>query len=575
MCLPRIIQFLRAFIILPPSPLITKHHFLYSNKKEQAEIHLTAPSENHRDLGSTGFSRDTLYLFIIWGVAIILRLWDISARNLWTDEAWVALAALAPSPGQALTLGRSTPPFYTLTIWGLAQVFGGSEMVLRSLSFAFGVGTLILFWFVARRLTTRTASFVGLTLVAVSPVLVYFSKELKQYSGDAFFALLVVWLAERLRERPDKAAWLALALAGPLALGFSHGAVFVLPVVLVVLWLKTPRSQRLWVAGLGACWGLAVIAFFLLVYRHQVNTMLVDYWVGDYPNFSGLIPFFLWLVGALGRYFHYFFHYFFFTTWGWLWGAVFTALGFLVLARKGPQRLLLYWGGPLLLTLVAAAFHRYPFMGHYNGSRLLLFSAPWLYLLTAVGLTGVFAWLWHRPHRWLPPALAALILITTQPLALMQENLRPQDNRQELKPLAAYLQNHILPGDQVYVYLHAIYPFKYYYRGSLDGVLWGTDCTETNLQVPAAGHDSPQRLWLVAAHFPDLAYLKQFAARLLGPSWHEEALISRHNAALFLFVHQKLLMTKSQHAPQEPPQSATSTPSAGTACPENPLPPRQ
>jgi hypothetical protein len=575
MCLPRIIQFLRAFIILPPSPLITKHHFLYSNKKEQAEIHLTAPSENHRDLGSTGFSRDTLYLFIIWGVAIILRLWDISARNLWTDEAWVALAALAPSPGQALTLGRSTPPFYTLTIWGLAQVFGGSEMVLRSLSFAFGVGTLILFWFVARRLTTRTASFVGLTLVAVSPVLVYFSKELKQYSGDAFFALLVVWLAERLRERPDKAAWLALALAGPLALGFSHGAVFVLPVVLVVLWLKTPRSQRLWVAGLGACWGLAVIAFFLLVYRHQVNTMLVDYWVGDYPNFSGLIPFFLWLVGALGRYFHYFFHYFFFTTWGWLWGAVFTALGFLVLARKGPQRLLLYWGGPLLLTLVAAAFHRYPFMGHYNGSRLLLFSAPWLYLLTAVGLTGVFAWLWHRPHRWLTPALAALILITTQPLALMQENLRPQDNRQELKPLAAYLQNHILPGDQVYVYLHAIYPFKYYYRGSLDGVLWGTDCTETNLQVPAAGHDSPQRLWLVAAHFPDLAYLKQFAARLLGPSWHEEALISRHNAALFLFVHQKLLMTKSQHAPQEPPQSATSTPSAGTACPENPLPPRQ
>jgi 4-amino-4-deoxy-L-arabinose transferase-like glycosyltransferase len=555
--------------------LITKHHFLYSNRKEPPEIILAEPPGNHQDPTTTQFPRETLYLLIIWGVAILLRLWDISARNLWTDEAWVALAALAPTPGAALTLGRSTPPFYVLTIWGLAQVFGGSEMVLRSLSFAFGVGTLIFFWFVARRLTSRAVSFLGLALVGLSPVLVYFSKELKQYSGDAFFALLVVWLAERLQERPGVTSWVALALAGSLALGFSHGAVFVLPVVLLVLWLKTARSQRLRVVGLGACWGLAVVAFFVLFYRHQVDPNLVEYWAGEFPDFSGVLPFFTWLIGALGRYFHYFFHYFFFTAWGWLWGAVFTALGFLVLAKKGPRRLLLYWGGPLLLTLIASACHRYPFMGHYNGSRLLLFSAPWLYLLAAVGLTAIFSWLWHRPQRWLAPALAALILATTQPLALMRENLRPQDNRQELKPLAAYLQSHLQPGDQIYVYLHAIYPFKYYYRGTLDGVLWGKDCTETNLHLPAAGRDYPQRLWLVAAHFPNIAYLKLFAAKLLGPSWHEEELVSRHNAALFLFVHQDRVMTKPQHALPELPQSAPATLPSGTACPKNPLPPRQ
>jgi 4-amino-4-deoxy-L-arabinose transferase-like glycosyltransferase len=536
---------------------------------------LAAPTENHQDFKTTPFSRDTLYLLIIWGVAIILRLWDLSARNLWTDEAWVALAALAPTPDAALTLGCSTPPFYTLTIWGLAQVFGGSEAILRSLSFAFGVGALILFWFVARRLTSRPVSFVGLVLVAVSPVLVYFSKELKQYSGDAFFALLVVWLAERLQDRPGLASWLPLALAGCLALGFSHGAVFVLPAVLVVLWLKKPPSQRLWVAGLGACWGLALAAFYLLVYRHQVNPMLVDYWAGEFPDFSGVLPFVIWFTGALGRYFHYFFHYFFFSTWGWLWGAVFTALGILAMAHKGPRRLLLYWAGPLLLTLVASACHRYPFMGHYNGSRLLLFSAPWLYLLTAAGLTEVFTWLWRRPQRWLAPALAALILITAQPLALIREDLRPQANRQELKPLAAYLESHLFPGDQIYVWYHAIYPFKYYYRGNMDGILWGTDCAETNLHVPASGHASSQRLWLVASHFKDLPSLRLFAARLLGPNWSEEAVVTRHNAALFLFVRQDRLTTKSRYAPPEPPQASILTPSAGTACPENPGPPPQ
>jgi hypothetical protein len=515
-----------------------------------------------------------VYLLGLWGVAILFRLWDISARNLWTDEAWVALAALAPTPGEALILGRSTPPFYVLAVWGLAQWFGGSEAVLRSLSFIFGVGTVVLFWFAARRLATLAAALLGQALVAVSPVLVYFSKELKQYSGDAFFAVLLVLLAERVKERPGSSAWVTLALAGPLALGFSHGAVFVLPVVLGVLWLETARPQRLRVAGLAAFWGLAMAAFYLCFFRRQVDPMLVDYWAGDFPDFSGILPFFLWLGGALGRYFHYFFSYFFSTSWGWLWGLALTALGLLALARWGPRRLLLYWGGPLLLTLAAASLRRYPFMGNFNGSRLLLFSTPWLYLITAVGLTTAFLRLWRRPHRWLAPVLAGLILITTQPLAIIRENLRPQVNRQELKPLIGYLQAHLQPGDLIYVYFHAIYPFKYYYRGNQDGVLWGKSCVETDLPLPASGPVSPRRLWLVAAHFQDLGPVKQFAARLLGPNWQEEAIRPGQNAALVLFTARDQSTISPWKTPSEPPQSGTLTLPDGKACRENPWLPR-
>ncbi|MEJ2092447.1 MAG: hypothetical protein P8X65_09680 [Syntrophobacterales bacterium] len=54
---------------------------------------------------------ESLIIVAILGVAVLFRLWDLAARNLWTDEAWVALAALAPTPGEALALGRSTPPF--------------------------------------------------------------------------------------------------------------------------------------------------------------------------------------------------------------------------------------------------------------------------------------------------------------------------------------------------------------------------------------------------------------------------------------------------------------------------------
>ena len=519
---------------------------------------------------------ESLILAAILGVAVLFRLWDLGARNLWTDEAWVALAALAPTPGEALTLGRSTPPFYTLTVWGLVQVWGGSEAVLRSLSFALGVGSVALFWPVARHLTNRIAALLGLALVALSPVLVYFSKELKQYSGDAFFAILMVWLAERLKERPSYARWLSLALVGLVALGFSHGAVFVLPAILLVLWLESPRPHRFRVIGLGALWGSAIIIFFMLVYRGQVNLELVAYWLRDYPDFSGLTPFLMWFGGSWVRYFHYFFHYFFASPWGWLWGEVFVMVGLVLLVREGPRRLLIYWGGPLLLVFGASVLHRSPFMGHYNGSRLLLFSAPWLYLITAIGTAAVVTRLWSqpRPWRWLAPALAGLILITLQPLALVQENLHPQANRQELKPLAAYLQKHLRPGDRIYVYFHAIYPFKYYYHGKLTGVVWGKSCVETNLELPPSKSGSPQRLWLVASHFRDLAPLRRFAIRLLGPDWREEALLTRQNAALFLFVHRDRTLANLRRMPAKSPQSGTAAPSGERACLEIPPPPR-
>ncbi|MFW6127392.1 MAG: glycosyltransferase family 39 protein [Thermodesulfobacteriota bacterium] len=513
-----------------------------------------------------------LLIAAILGVAVLLRLYDLAARNLWTDEAWVALAALAPTPGEALTLGRSTPSFYTLTLWALVQVFGNSEAVLRSLSFVFGVGAVVFFWLAARRLTSRPAALLGLTLVALSPVLVYFSKELKQYSGDAFFAVLVVWLAEGLLASPSRGRWLTLALVGPLALGFSHGAVFVLPTALGALWLEINRTDRPRLLGLGVFWGLAAAAFYLLVYRGQVDPKLVAYWAKDFPDFSGLIAFFTWFGGAWSRYFHYFFNYFFSSPWGWLWGMALVTAGVITLIQRSPRRLLLYWGGPLILAFAAAALHRFPFMGHYNGSRLLLFSAPWLYLIAALGTTAIFIELWRRPWRWLAPGLAALILITSQPLALIQEDLRPQANRQELKPLANYLKSHLLPNDRVYVYFHAIYPFKYYFQGNPAGMVWGKSCVETDLDLQTPESNPPQRLWLVAAHFRDLALLQRFAARLLGPDWHQQSLFTRQNAALFLFVRQDQATVNYRQTLDKPPRSGTAAPLAEKACAGNPPP---
>jgi len=467
-----------------------------------------------------------LVVLAILAMAVVFRLFDLSARNLWTDEAWVALAVLEATPSQVLAQGQSTPPLYLLTLWLLAKLCGGSEAVLRSLSFVFGVGTVALFWPWARGLASPGSALLGLAAVAASPVLVYFSKELKQYSGDAFFALALFLLTERLLVRPGAGRWGILGMTGVLALGYSHPAAFILPIVLVLLGVKLPKSRGP-VAGLAVLWGLAFAAVYFLVVRHQANPDLVAYWAQDFPDFSGPVAFIIWLVGALGRYLH-----FFFWKYGHIWGPPLLFIGLGAFWRQGRFRSLVYFLGPLLLALAAAALHRYPFMAHYGGSRLMLFSAPALYLTVANGVMATLTLLWRRP--WRPAALVfgCFLVLMLNPLTLIRENYRTTSNRAEIKPLVTFLESHLKPRDRVYVYYHAIYPFKYYFRGNLDQVCWGKSCVEKDLSLS----QPPRRLWLLAAHIPDTPYLEKFAGDLLGPEWHRTSLEVRPGALLYLFT---------------------------------------
>jgi hypothetical protein len=490
-----------------------------------------------------------LAVALIFGVAVFFRLYELGSRNLWTDEAWVALAAMQPTVKEALAAGQSTPPFYLLTVWALVQLWGHGEAALRSLSCLFGVGTLVLVWRFSRRLAEVPAALLALTAVAFSPIMVYYSKELKQYSGDAFFAVLVLWLAERLRTRQGVGDWLALALAGVVGLGFSQPLVFTLPVAGAVLWFALPRASRLRLAALGGVWLLAAAGYYLLFIRREIDPELVAYWTQDFPDLSGLLPFSRWLGPAFYRYFWYFLG-----EWGVIWGPLLLAAGMGVMVRRGRARVLAYLGGPLLLAFAAACLHRYPFMAHYGGNRLMLFSAPVLYLLVATGAWGVFAWLREQRQVWLALTLTGLLLVALNPWAGLQENLSPLNNREEIQPLVAYLEANQQPQDLIYVYYFAVSPFKYYYHGPQPGVCWGRSCVEEGLEAAGPAPGTPQRLWLIASHIPDLNFLRQFAAKLLGPQWREAECLTREGATLLRFdLQPQAGAAKTPTRPPAPP----------------------
>ena len=237
-----------------------------------------------------------------------------------------------------------------------------------------------------------------------------------------------------------------------------------------------------------------------------------------------------------------------------IWGPLLLAAGMMVMVQRGCRRVLFYLGGPLLLAFGAACLHRYPFMAHYGGNRLMLFSAPVLYLLVAAGGWGIFAWLWRRRRRWLALAMTALLLAALNLRAGIKENLSPVNNREQIQPLVAHLEANLQPQDMIYVYYFAVAPFKYYYRGANPGICWGRSCVEQGLDPAAQTRTPPQRLWLIASHIPDLAFLRQFAAKLLGPDWREAACFTGEGAALLRFD-------------REPQPGAVKTPNGPPALP--------
>jgi hypothetical protein len=484
-----------------------------------------------------------LFLFFL-ALGIFFRVYDLGQRNLWTDEAWVALAATQPTPAAALHAGKSTPPFYLLSVWSLVQVFGRSETILRLTSCLLGLGALFLLWPLTRALLPPWPALTAFALGSVSTRLVYFSKELKQYSADIFFAVLIFLLVERQLQRRGQKGWLRFTVLLALRLGFSHPLVFLLPVAALVLWWQLPQART---AVLLSFTALAVVFFgyYWFFFRGQVDPDLLTYWQGDFPNVTCGNDFLCWLGAAWSRFGRYFFN-----DRGAPLGFIFLLAGLIYFARNGKLRVIWYFFGPLLIALIAAFAQRYPFMGHAGGMRLMMFSAPLLLIVTGAGIAAMLHWFWRREaskekstakisrywHCCATLVLLALIIIWLQPVKLWQENLYTQTNREEIQPLLHYLKAHCHSKDAIYVYYFAIDPFKYYYYGPEENIIWGRSCQDTFLPAARAHLLQTERLWLVFSHFETDAFVDSFVAHLLGPGWTKQLELSRPGARLFCYL---------------------------------------
>jgi len=184
-------------------------------------------------------------LALVCAAGAALRFATLDLQSLWYDEAVTAQLMRSDLPGllAAIADSESSPPLYYLLAWLWTHLSGTGEVGLRSLSALLGTATIAVVWALGRRLGGDRAATIAALLVAVNPLLVWFSQEARAYALLALLAALSALLWLRALQRPGAGRAAAWALVAAMALATHYYAVFL--VVPQALWLvlRVPAAR--------------------------------------------------------------------------------------------------------------------------------------------------------------------------------------------------------------------------------------------------------------------------------------------------------------------------------------------
>ena len=115
------------------------------------------------------------------------------------------IAAIAEAPFEH-------PPLYYVALHYWVTWFGEQEPLVRWLSVPFGLLLIPATYQLARTYLRPWPAVFAAGVVAVSPLLIFFSREARMYAAAALFGTLALWLFERAMRRGRPRDWLWLAL---------------------------------------------------------------------------------------------------------------------------------------------------------------------------------------------------------------------------------------------------------------------------------------------------------------------------------------------------------------------------
>jgi mannosyltransferase len=202
-----------------------------------------------------------------------LRFATLGAQSYWFDEAQAAheLHLSLGSMLSSMVDVETAPPLYFVLGWIWAQLFGAGEVALRSFSALAGTALIPIGYLCGRELVSRRAGLLTAAFLAVSPFMIWYSQEAREYMLLAVFcgaSLLFFTRAWRDPSGRNIAWW---TLFSVLALLTHYFAGFL--VAAEALWLLYAARNRAMLIALAVV-GAVELALIPLLVGHATASLL-------------------------------------------------------------------------------------------------------------------------------------------------------------------------------------------------------------------------------------------------------------------------------------------------------------
>lgn len=211
-----------------------------------------------------------MLLLVITIIGTILRLVNISSPSLWYDE--MSAVRMSNSPLHSIipeTLAGRHPPFYHLILhfWNLLGSSGGWVRLVSAMA---GIASIILVYFIGRDMFSRRVGLWGAALTAVSPFLIWYSRDATDYSMAIATTLTSLLFLIRATRKGGWHNWTIFVLASTAAL-FTHyyNLMFlVAETPLFLLMVRPNRTLRPWLVCQGLL-GLLLIPWVIMLNQNR------------------------------------------------------------------------------------------------------------------------------------------------------------------------------------------------------------------------------------------------------------------------------------------------------------------
>ncbi|MGH9276503.1 MAG: glycosyltransferase family 39 protein [Acidimicrobiales bacterium] len=249
------------------------------------------PAPAPPDAAGDGTGR-ALRIAVIAVLAIGVFLRFASWSHLWLDEALTVNIARLPLGELTEALRHDgAPPLYYLILHAWTDVFGTSTLAVRLLPGLFGVATLPLMWFAARRLGGTRTAWAATVLLASGPFGARYATEARMYSLVMVFVLVGLLAILALLDGGGRRPAVVLGVATGLLLLTQYWAFYLVAAVGLVLAVVMRRGAqphrtgaRRAIVAMGA--GSLLFLPWLPVFLYQTSHTGTPW--GKPPDFSSI-----------------------------------------------------------------------------------------------------------------------------------------------------------------------------------------------------------------------------------------------------------------------------------------------